>query len=548
MDLLDNPFYILKATTRDSRRRIVELSDDRSLVVDPSACMKARSDLTNPRKRLSAELGWLLGIGPKRIEKLLMLLSSSPQDLFSVNGLSSIARTNLLAAALARVSVSNISDLASWILEIARDFENVDANEVMALINEERVVAGLPEITDVSVVEAEILERRRYYCRVITSALKQLPPKEYVEAVTACVSRATEDGDEAGPILIGDLVDSYEVEVQPELREKEAIIVDLVERARDAVDSEEPDPVVGPMISQLIQSVREWDLIAQPIQISAKSRGLDHDASHRVAGVVRGLAIHVFNEHNKFEFSCQLTNMLQEVFAEVGQVAELTAEDADTLAEIAKQREVGKIVKGIRDLCQGAQETATKYPYCAAGQAQKVLIAAPHMIARLSELEAEQEVVSQASDTIALTVMQCAIVYGNSEMKWKTCVRLLETACEYACGDEVRDRILDNLATAKKNDRLFDGVTPVSCAPPLFTLNGTGVRLYGSSDHDPELGTCTSTYYLVCFWIPLCPLRRYRVIPSDDGYRFIGKVPLRTVDKWHIALFVCLIGLMFLRS
>jgi hypothetical protein len=92
------------------------------------------------------------------------------------------------------------------------------------------------------------------------------------------------------------------------------------------------------MVNQLIQVVKNWDTVAQPIQISTKSRGLDHDASRRVAGLVRGLAIHMFNKHGKLDFSRQLTNMLQEVFAEVGEVAERTAEDADALEDIAKQR------------------------------------------------------------------------------------------------------------------------------------------------------------------------------------------------------------------
>jgi len=104
------------------------------------------------------------------------------------------------------------------------------------------------------------------------------------------------------------------------------------------------------MVNQLIQVVKNWDTVAQPIQISTKSRGLDHDASHRVAGLVRGLAIHMFNEHGKLDFSHQLTNMLQEVFAEVGEVAERTAEDAAALGEIAEQRVLHLEVSKVEEL------------------------------------------------------------------------------------------------------------------------------------------------------------------------------------------------------
>lgn len=358
MDLLQNPFHILNASPRDNRRRIMELADERSLLLDSSECMEARSELTNPRKRLSAEVAWLPGIGPKRAGEVLSLIESSPTDLLAVDNLSSIARANLLAAGLARLPDHNANDVAEWILEISWAFEDLDADELSVIINEERVVSGFPEVSDLSAVEAEIQERRRHYRQVIKSALDNLSPKELVEAVTVAVESATDDGEEHGPIMIADLVDSYEVEAQGFLDKEEGNIRALVEKLRAAVDAERSDSTLAPMVNQLIQVVKNWDTVAQPIQVSTKSRGLDHDASHRVAGLVRGLAIHMFNEHGKLDFSQQLTNMLQEVFAEVGEVAERTAEDADALGEIAEQR-----VRLIADAKNRAEEWRREITY-----------------------------------------------------------------------------------------------------------------------------------------------------------------------------------------
>lgn len=358
MDLLQNPFHILNASPRDNRRRIMELADERSLLLDSSECMEARSDLTNPRKRLSAEVAWLPGIGPKRVGEVLSLVESSPTDLLAVDNLSSIARANLLASGLARLPNHNADDVAEWILEISWAFEDLDPEELSVIINEERVVSGFPEVSDLSAVEAEIQERRRHYRQVIKAALDNLSPKELVEAVTVAVESATDDGEELGPILIADLIDSYEVEAQGFLDKEEGNIRALVEKLRAAVDAERPDSTLAPMVNQLIQVVKNWDTVAQPIQVSTKSRGLDHDASHRVAGLVRGLAIHMFNEHGKLDFSQQLTNMLQEVFAEVGEVAERTAEDADALGEIAEQR-----VRLIEDAKNKAEEWRREITY-----------------------------------------------------------------------------------------------------------------------------------------------------------------------------------------
>jgi len=358
MDLLQNPFHILNVSPRDNRRRIMELADERSLLLDSSECMEARSALTNPRKRLSAEIAWLLGIGPKRAGELLSLIKSSPTELLGVDNLSSIARANLLVAGLVRLNEYNADDAAEWILDIAWAFEALDPDELCVIINEERVVSGFPEVSDLSSVEAEIQERRRHYRQAIKSALDNLSPKELVKAVTVAVESATEDGEEHGPILIADLVDSYEVEAQGFLDTEEKNISTLVEKLRVAVDSEQSDSVLSPLVRQLIQVVKNWDTVAQPIQVSAKSRGLDHDASHRVANLVRSLAIYMFNEHGKLDFSQQLTNMLQEVFAEVGEVAERTAEDSDALAEIAEEQ-----IRYVESLTTKAEEWRREITY-----------------------------------------------------------------------------------------------------------------------------------------------------------------------------------------
>lgn len=338
MDLLQNPFYILNASPRDNRRRIVELADERSLLFDSSECMGACSELTNPRKRLSAEVAWLPGIGPKRVGEVLSLLEFSPMDLLVVDKLSSIARANLLAAGLERLHDHSADDVAKWILEIAWTFEGVDPGELGMIINEDRIVSGFPEVLDTSVVEAEIQERRRYYCQVIKSVLDNLSSKELVKAVTIAVKSATTDGEEHGPILIADLVDLYEVEAQGFLNKEEENIKVLVERLWTAVDAGRDDSDLAPMVNQLIRVVKNWDTVVQPIQVSTKSQGLDHYASLHVAGLVRDLAIHMFNEHGKLDFSQQLTKMLQEVFAEVGEVAERTAKDVNVLGEMIKQR------------------------------------------------------------------------------------------------------------------------------------------------------------------------------------------------------------------
>lgn len=53
------------------------------------------------------------------------------------------------------------------------------------------------------------------------------------------------------------------------------------------------------------------------------------------------------------------------------------------------------------------------------------------------------------------------------------------------------------------------------------------------------------TYYFVVLFIPVFPICRYRVQSAPGGgYRFLGKAPLRTFDKWHLA--VVILGILYL--
>lgn len=358
MDILQNPFHILNASPRYNRRRLMELADECSLLSDSDECMEACSELTNPRKRLSAEVSWLPGIGPKRAEEMLSLLESAPEDLLVATSLPSIARTNLLVAGLTRLPDLNADDMVKWILEIASTFENIDANELSVLVNEERVVSGFPEVSDISSFEAEIQERRVYYRQVIKAALNNLSSKYLVQAVTDAVESATDYGEEECPVVIADIIDAYEVEAQGFFDEEEDNIKRLVEKLRTAVDSKRPDSTLASMVDQLITVVKNWGFVAQPIQVSAKSQGLDHKASLSIANLVRELAIHMYNEHGKLDFSQQLTNMLQEVFAEVDTVAERTAKDAHVLDEIAEQQ-----VRLTREATHRAEEWRREITY-----------------------------------------------------------------------------------------------------------------------------------------------------------------------------------------
>jgi hypothetical protein len=72
--------------------------------------------------------------------------------------------------------------------------------------------------------------------------------------------------------------------------------------------------------------------------LSAKARGIDHDASNTLAYAIRGLAIDLFNEHDQINQSRRLTKLLGEIFSELPEFAERVEQDASTLSDIHSKR------------------------------------------------------------------------------------------------------------------------------------------------------------------------------------------------------------------
>ena len=91
-----NPFYILEVTTRDSRQKIVEMAEEKSLELEEDVCQKAQSSLTTPSKRITAEVDWFPGVSPSRIEKILASLNTGNIDEVKQYGLPNLIYFRML--------------------------------------------------------------------------------------------------------------------------------------------------------------------------------------------------------------------------------------------------------------------------------------------------------------------------------------------------------------------------------------------------------------------------------------------------------------------
>lgn len=365
MKLLDNPFFILDVTMCDDRRRIMDMAEEKSLTSDETVVRDATAVLTHPRRRLEAEIAWLPGLDPKRtaevvsilrrpassdIEAALLLRRLFDQlvrerkstEIRDLNNPTSLARANLLADGFPRlVEGMPKHDVAKWIVELAETHheieEDAEIQQMITLLNRDRAMAGFPALSDLEHVRNELKARRQYYRQVIEGALDTLPSLSLVEIVTMVVDEATENGSRHAPIMIDDLVDRFEVRAKAEFFEKQHEIIEfLLNRVLEAAKRKGNNEYMDHLITKLEDVVKRWDEVAQPIQVSARSRRIRHNLSHEVAKKIRDIGLELNNEYGLFDLSKRLTTLQQEVFAEVDEIVERSNEDASVLDEIAE--------------------------------------------------------------------------------------------------------------------------------------------------------------------------------------------------------------------
>ena len=351
MSLTSNPFHVLGAKMTDDRRRIVALAKERSFGEDQAAVREAQRILLTPKRRLAAEIAWL---GPHNIALRIAALAGPNSvagtdfvevwlpKLPALNGANLLAHMLVHSVALdasARQPVASEEFWAERIAMLAGAHQAVRADEVTALVNEHRLAAGVPIASEQDVIK-ELRARANSFRDPIEHCLDNLSMTAMVEVVTAIVDVATHSGSRHAPVLIDSLIDSYyERRMSRKMDEHEKRITDLVSRVREDVASGAGGRIVKlpARLEEIKRSLRTWDVLAQPVQVSLASRGMSHLSGDEIMRDTRNLAIELVNKYGAafLSHALSLTKTLRQVFAEMEPITALLDGDIATLDEIA---------------------------------------------------------------------------------------------------------------------------------------------------------------------------------------------------------------------
>jgi len=339
--LLGTAFWILGVSTRDDRRRILEASDEKSLTLDPSVCEASRERLTNPRTRLTEEMCWLPGVSPKRGFDLATSMQSMPDIIPDSAQLPKLAAFNLRAMTLGRVATrSNHMLLAEEVATLALLGDDLDAASILRDINEDRSIAQFPPAR-LEQVEDEIRSRLKECAATALRALGKLPTSRIILVMTDLAERWGLDADDPFPEVFGMLVELYEVEAQQFLQPEAEAIESLCDSILKAASAGEE--AILPLIERLAMLVRRWDTVAQPLQLVAYSKGLDHPSSAELGRMLRELSLDLHNDKEMSSSAQIVTELCTEVFAELPEFSERVEEDLDAIRDIAASNESGAL-------------------------------------------------------------------------------------------------------------------------------------------------------------------------------------------------------------
>ncbi len=217
MSLAQNPFFLLGASSRDTRDRLLELADDLSVGGDAALRAAARSELTNPRHRFRAELRWLPGLSPSRSNRIVERTLSGVPESELIGGLQPLAAANAIVSGLLAANGLHGDELCLQLLRVCGLVEAVEFETVVQRINEDRRIAGVPETGNANSVRGEFDDWRAETVGSLLEILRRCPLEIRVEILTEAVLEGTSGGAEHGPLLLHELIDRAAVDVRETL-------------------------------------------------------------------------------------------------------------------------------------------------------------------------------------------------------------------------------------------------------------------------------------------------------------------------------------------
>lgn len=311
MEVNENAFDLLGVTPEDGIARINDAKDDKSWVDEPNESMyeAARETLTNPRKRLQAEVPWFLKNSNSAFSLMNEVQNCRGADIRLVVQ-KIVALDDEYKEALQEESLNDIYTdiiISRKKAGISADIEQADIEEALSQLLEEGAKAA------------------------IDTLLRKCSTQEAAQIGNVIAKEMIQPGIGKYPKKYGDcirfFIDLYNMKVQNELDTRSEKIQQDIEAAKVYTSVTQ--------LSPLFQEIEWFDYLAQPLQLYFEDQGQadKQSQSEDIAGSLRKLSLFYHNERQLTELSIAVTEKAMQVFAENPKVLQQLQEDDEILKQ-----------------------------------------------------------------------------------------------------------------------------------------------------------------------------------------------------------------------
>lgn len=343
MRLVDNPFYVLGVQPSDNLSIIDEKFDEKSFMDEEKeeSYDYARQVLISPNKRLNAELGWFYNLS-ENIDDFLqdleyfVFMDEEGKDYF-LDKLKYTSPREFFLVLNELLNQLTIDEMANTIIELDILYSSLcNDDEIRSFIddvNNMRRIAGIALCKDFAYAKKETKNLINNTIDAFSSMFQNEEDDDIITMVNEVASEAIECNHEYG-MVIERLIDAYNLHFKSKLEDYKRSIYTEIEEAKEYTETYE--------LEYLCDLTRDFDRIAQPIQLLLKDRGQSNlqEESIKIANQLRNLAIYYNNESELPELSMHLIELEMELFSELPEIYSILEEDKEVIIDISKRKEI----------------------------------------------------------------------------------------------------------------------------------------------------------------------------------------------------------------
>lgn len=311
MEIKGNAFDVLGVTPEDDIASINEAADEKSWKDEANESMyeAARETLTNPRKRLQAEVPWFLKESNSAFSLMNEVQNCRGTDIrFVVQKI--VALDDEYKQALQEESLDDIYIdiiISRKKAGISADIEQDDIEEALSQLLEEGAKAA------------------------IDTLLRKCSTREAAQIGNVIAKEMIQPGIGKYPKKYGDcirfFIDLYNIKVQNELDARSEQIKQDIKAAKVYTSVAQ--------LSPLFQEIEWFDYLAQPLQLYFEDQGQaeKQSQSNEIAQKLRDLSLFYHNQKNLTNLSIAVTEKAMQVFEETPQMLQQFQEDIEILKQ-----------------------------------------------------------------------------------------------------------------------------------------------------------------------------------------------------------------------